>query len=183
MGGFANMASVNAYARFNQLHFTRYLNALNKTVSIVKMEKNDLPHRNAIRFSHLIVANISTQKYAAGYAPLNPRYREWKSQYGRSGKEFWALFNKLIGRVAAFKVAGGWMGGIEAGEMTGGTSWYGRGDYGHSVDIGEYARFLEFGRSRQPARPLFQPTTVEYWRDGFVKEGIQSLRKVKGGWK
>jgi len=177
------MASVNAYARFNQLHFIRWNNALTRTSSILKLEKNDLPYRNAVAFSHLIVANINNQKYAAGYAPLNERYKEWKSKYGRTKKGFWALFNRLIGRVSAFKVTGGWMGGIEAGHKVSGTSWLGKGNKGHAVDIAEYARFLEFGRRRQPERPLFQPTTVEYWKEGFVKEGVQSLRKVKGAWR
>ena len=183
MGGFANMATTNAYARFNQLHLKRWIAATNRLSALLKVEKKELPYRNAVKFSLLIVHNISTQKYAGGYAPLNTRYKEWKKQYGRSRKEFWALFNNLIQRVAAFKVVGGWMGGIEAGHLVGGTSWFGKGDKGHSVDIAEYAGWLERGRSGQPARPLFQPTTEEYWKEGFVKEGIQSLRKVKGAWK
>lgn len=176
------MAKINAYARFNQLDLKRWIAAMNKINSILKTEKNELPYRNAVKFSHLIVSNISTQKYAAGYAPLNTRYKEWKEHYGRSGKEFWALFNNLIQRVSAFKVTGGWMGGIEAGMSVGETSWFGKGDKGHSVDIAQYATWLERGRSRQPARPLFEPTTEEYWKEDFVKEGAISLKKIKGAW-
>lgn len=75
------------------------------------------------------------------------------------------------------------MGGIEAGLMVGGTSWFGKGDRGHVVDVAEYARFLEFGRKGQPERPLFQPTTVEYWKDEFVKKGAESLKRVRGAWR
>lgn len=177
------MATSNAYARFNQLHLKRWIAATNRLSALLKIEKRELPYRNAVKYSLLVVENISTQKYAGGYAALNPRYREWKKQYGRSGKEFWALFNKLIQKVSAFKVAGGWMGGIESGEVVGGTSWFGKGDFGHPVDIAQYAGWLEHGRSGQPARPLFAPTTQEYWKEGFVKEGMQSQRKVKGAWK
>ena len=183
MGGFANMALSNVYVRFNKLHLARWMRATNKINSILKTEKKDLPYRNAVDFSNLLVSNISTQKYSAGYAPLNTRYREWKSKYGRSGREFWALFNRLIQRISAFKVTGGWMGGIQAGLKVGGTSWFGKGDKGHIVDIAQYARWLELGRRGQPARPLFQPTTSEYWKEGFVKRGSESLRKIKGAWK
>lgn len=176
------MATSNVYVRFNKLHLTRWTNSVNKIGSILKLEKNDLPYRNAVEFSHLIVANISTQKYAAGHAPLNTKYKEWKAKYGRSGREFWALFNKLIQRISAFKVTGGWMGGIEAGMKVGGTSWFGKGDKGHIIDIAQYARWLEFGRRNQPERPLFQPTTVEYWKEGFVKMGAESLQKIRGAW-
>ena len=74
------------------------------------------------------------------------------------------------------------MGGIQAGMKVGGTSWFGKGDKGHFVDIAQIARWLEFGRRRQSARPLFQPTTVEYWKEGFEKRGAESLRKIKGAW-
>ena len=190
MDGFVNMATSNVYIRFNRLHLARWNSAINKISSILKTEKKDLPYRNAVDFSNLIVKNISTQKYSAGYAPLNTRYREWKAKYGRSGREFWALFNRLIQRVSAYKVTGGWMGGIQAGKKVGDTSWFGKGigraskggGMGHMVDIAQIARWLEFGRRRQPGRPLFQPTTVEYWKEGFVKRGAESLRKIKGAW-
>jgi len=175
--------ALNKYARFNQLHFKRFVLALDKLNAHVKREKNDLPYRNAIKFSNLVVGNISTQKFSAAYAPLNPRYREWKNQYGRSGKEFWALFNNLIQRISAFKVKGGWMGGIEVGVVVGGTSWFGKGDRGHSVDVAQYATWLEKGRKGQPARPLFAPSTEEYSQNEFQKEGNQSLHKMKGYWK
>jgi len=177
-----NMA-LNKFVRFNQLHLKRYFAALNGISAHVKREKNDLPYRNAVAFSNLVVGNISTQKYASGYAPLNPRYKEWKKHYGRSGREFWALFNNLIQRIAAFKVKGGWMGGIEVGMVVGGTSWFGKGDRGHSVDVAQYATWLEYGRKGQPARPLFVPSTEEYWQGEFQKQGIQSLHKMKGYWK
>lgn len=183
MDGYVSMAINNPYARFNQLELKRWIAAVNKVSSVLKTEKVGLPYRNAVEFSHLVVNNISTQKYAGGYAPLNTRYREWKEQYGRSGKEFWALFNNLIQRISAFKVKGGWMGGIESGMMVGGTSWFGRGNVGHLVDVAEYARWLEEGRKGQPARPLFAPTTEEYWEDGFFKKGAESLRKIKGAWR
>jgi len=190
MGGFANMASSNVYARFNKLHLARWMKAIDKINAVLKKEKQDLPYRNAVDFSHLLVNNINSQKYSAGYAPLNTRYKEWKSKYGRSGREFWALFNRLIQRISAFKVTGGWMGGIEAGLKVGDTSWFGKGigragkggGLGHIVDVAQYARWLEFGRKRQPERPLFQPTTVEYWKEGFVKRGAESLQKIKGAW-
>lgn len=176
------MASSNVYIRFNRLHLARWNRSINKINSILKLEKNDLPFRNAVEFSNLLVDNINSQKYSAGYASLNDRYKDWKIKHGRSKKEFWSLFNRLIQRISAFKVTGGWMGGIEAGMKVGGTSWFGKGDKGHIVDVAQYARFLEFGRKGQPERPLFQPTTVEYWKDGFVKIGAESLHKIRGAW-
>ncbi len=182
MDGCANMA-LNKYARFNQLHYKRFFSALNKLNAHAKREKKDLPYRNAVEFSNLVVGNINTQKYAGGYAPLNDRYKEWKAKYGKSGKEFWALFNTLIQRIAPFKVTGGWMGGVQVGMKVGGTSWFGKGDKGHMVDVAQYATWLEEGRAGQPARPLFAPSTVEYWKGGFLKQGTQSLHKMKGYWK
>lgn len=193
MGGFASMATnKNVYIRFNRLHLIRWTNSVKRISSILKLEKKDLPYRNAVDFSHLLVSNINSQKYSAGYAPLNTRYKDWKSKYGRSGKEFWSLFNRLIQRISAFKVTGGWMGGIEAGMKVGGTSWFGKGlgrsrkgggGLGHVVDVAQYARWLEFGRRGQPKRPLFQPTTVEYWKEGFEKRGKESLYKIRGAWR
>lgn len=171
---------------FNEADVRRWVRATTKVTETVFRERGVNSHLNAIHFSNLLRRNISTQRHMGGYAPLNTRYKEWKRSYGRSGREFWALFGDLLRNISPTKIgSNAWLGGVRPGSRhSGGTSWLGRGDKtSGSRDLTEIGRFAEFGRKGQPARPIVEPTTEEYSKDRWLKEAESSLRKMANKWR
>ena len=63
-------------------------------------------------------------------------------------------------------------------------SWFGKADKGPRKEIAWYGRMGEYGRTGQPARPLFEPTLDEYLieADGIGKRAKESMRKIGNNW-
>lgn len=117
----------------------------------------------SIEYVDDIRKNIFSGRFSSTYSPYNARYEYWKYNVFKSFGSFWYLRGELVSSLKSFKVPKGWMGGIPAGVMdSGNVSWLGKGDRGRPVPIAEYARWMEYGRKGQPARPLFRPTLIEY---------------------
>jgi len=164
---------------------SRILLAVTKVKLAVELQKSQLPYYSAVDFQHLVIANLNSQKYASGYASYSEMYKEWKLEQ-QVGMKFWALYNDLVQNIKAFRVplgAGqsGWIAGVVPG-VTASISSQMWGTVKKKVLIAQYARWMEFGRKGQPARPLFGPTKNEYRRGGFPKRGQQSLNKIKWSW-
>jgi len=179
---------IGAHFKFEDI--TRWLTALARVESSAMAEAQKNPYLNSVDFCNLLRRNITTQRFAPSYAPLNPRYRIWKQQYGRSGREFWALFGDLLANIQPTKIGvgrnrpKGWLGGVVPGSKdSGGKSWLGKGDRGRSMDISKYGTWAERGRQGQPARPLIGPSTDMYEVDGFRRRGRESYLRVTGNWR
>lgn len=144
-----------------------------------------MQRRCATDYFQKIFKNIVSGKYSGGYRSYSKRYAKWKSDLNL-GLEFWVLQGDLLNALTAFQEDGGWVGGIPAGVMdSGGKSWLGRLDKGDRKDIAWYARLMEFGSSdgKQPARPLFEPTAIEYSQTEWPKRGEEALREVGDLWR
>lgn len=161
---------------------SRILFAIAKVESMVELQKTDMPYYCSVEFKNLVISNLHTQKFAGSYAPYSEIYQDWKLRQNL-GMQYWKLYMDLVENIKVFKVRRGWMAGITPGKRaTVSSSMFGKAKGTRKVLISEYARWMEFGRRGQPARPLFQPTMEEYRRDGFIKQGQKSLRRIKGGW-
>ena len=164
----------------------RVLGAINKVRSTVVREANSLPFRCANEFRFLIINNILSQKHMGGYASYSPEYKKWKRETVGS-TDFWKLFGNLIKNVSVFRIPKGgyaysWMGGITPGAYSqGGESMY--GGKGRPVLISAYGKWMEFGRSGQPARPLFEPTTKEYSAEKLPRQVRRTSISIKGSWR
>lgn len=145
-------------------------------------EQDNLPYRQAVGYVNLIRENIMTQKYAASYRPYSERYYEWKYHIFGSHGGFWFLKGHLVDSLTPFKEGKGWMGGVPPGILVEGSSWYGEGYTGRPAYVGEYARYMEYGRVGQPERPLFQPSLVEYREGGAQQEAIKTLNNIASRW-
>ena len=158
--------------------FNRYIAALDNVANAIRDEKRNLPYRCAVDFSNLLLQQISSQAYQL--ASNRKRYREWK--LGRvSHLDHWILDGDLVSSITAFRHGTGWMGGIPSGVYDkGGKSWYGGGP---PKEISRYARWLEYGRTGQPERPVVQPTTVLYRNHGYLKQLRLTKRNVESKWK
>lgn len=175
---------------FVQMDLRRILGATLKEERIVEAEVNSMQFRCATDFLSLLRRNIMTQKFAGTYARLNPKYRAWKEQYGRSGLNFWSLFGDLVKSLerrregTRTKKTSKFFVGIPRGARDkGGKSWFGKGDKGPPKSINFYATMGEYGRRGQPARPLFGPTQDEYVNSGrWAKRGVESLGKLFVAW-
>lgn len=162
--------------------YRRYLTALRRIKRKVIIEQNDFPMRCAVDYVYRVSNNISTQKFAASYSPLNERYRHWKIlQFGQD-KGFWVLRGLLQKSIKPFKVREGWFGGIDADIMAPGTSWFGEKP-GSPISIAEYGYWLEYGRRGQPARPLFRPTLDEFVEEGWQRVADFSISKMANAWR
>jgi hypothetical protein len=147
----------------------------------VIIESNDFPMRSAIDYFTRVSSNIATQKFAGDWAPLNQRYKEWKLfAFGES--RTWIMRGILQKSLTAFKVAEGWFGGVPEGVMAPGTSWFGT-EPGSPISVAQYGSWLEYGRNKQPERPLFRPTLQEFIREGWHDQIDISMTKMLWAWR
>ncbi len=170
--------------RFVSFQYKRWMRAADKLKRLALFEKEDLPRKMSIEYIDNIRNNINTGRYSSSYAPYNNRYRIWKYFVFRSAGGFWKLRGELVTSLKSYKVGKGWFGGIPANILdSGNVSWFGKGDQGRKIPIAQYAYWMEYGRTGQPARPLFGPTLIEY-SDGQAKvTALHSQRKVGKGWR
>ena len=161
----------------------RILRALTRIESKTRVQAKIVPQRSAVDFQHLVIHNLTSQRFAGGYAPYSDIYQEWKLRQ-KLGMQFWKLYGDLVQNIKVFKVGGNdWMAGVVPGVMaTVSSSMFGKAKGVRKVLISQYALWMEFGRRGQPARPLFRPTKTEYRRKGFITQGERALRRIGRGW-
>ncbi len=160
----------------------------------VHRQAEDLPRKNSIDYVMLLIRNIQTSKFSGTYASYNPRYLEWKLQYGKR-QGFHQLTGDLVNALKSFRIASkrsgvtaAYMGGITQGITdSGGKSWFGKGDKGKSKSISMYARVSEFGGNFgkggvHPKRPVFEPTAEEYSNNGMNFRVKESFNKIRNRW-
>lgn len=94
--------------------------------------------------------NITTQKFASGYMPLNIWYKLWKKQQGLSVK-FWIKFGNFFSSIVRWKQGRDWIAGTR------------------DQKIADYVKKNEFGFKNIPARPLLTPTSNEIKSKGLAK--------------
>ncbi len=160
----------------------RILKALSRIEIQVRLQAKVVPYRSAVDYQHLVIHNLTSQRFAGGYAPYSDIYRDWKLRQ-ELGMQFWKLYGDLVENIKVFKAGDNWMAGVTPGVMaTISSSMFGKAKGVRRVLISQYALWMEYGRRGQPARPLFRPTKTEYRRRGFVIQGQKSLRAIKRGW-
>ena len=170
--------------RFIETDLARYLRALDRVWSTAHRQSGIVPYLNAVDYRNMVMQNILSQKFAAGYQPYHPRYAKWKTQVVLKGSKFWMLFADLLRNLNVFRAGKGWMGGIPANVYDqDGKSWYGKGDVGKPKPIAMYGRTIEFGLNNQPPRPVFGPTRDEYVQDGWKIRGREAQQKIKVAWR
>jgi len=176
------------HIKFIGFQFKRWMRACTSEMFVANLEEDRLPYRMATDYSDLLRKNIQSGKFDSSYSPYNLRYHDWKYNIFGSKYGFWRLRGELFKSISVFKHKEGkdkgWMGGIPSGEQdSGNVSWLGKGDRGRKMPIALYARYMEFGRRGQPARPLFQPTLVEYTTGGAIEQFAKTTLKFRGAWK
>jgi len=168
----------------------RILFALAKVQSAAQIEVVDITYRSAVDYQHLVIFNISTQKFAGGWS-YSEKYGKWKREQN-VGMDFWKLFGDLIYNIKLFRIPGPfgrvqWMAGVDPTAIASRSSQM-FGKKQKQERISKYARWLEYGRpgkgegGRQPPRPVFGPTMFEYRQDGFLKQGERSLNRIGQSW-
>lgn len=187
------MHALNAI--LNPQDLKRWVRGVNGVNKEVHRQAEDLPRKNSIDYVMLLIRNIQTQKFSGTYAPYNPRYAEWKSQYGKR-QGFHQLAGDLVNALRSFRivstrsgVTAAYMGGITQGITdSGGKSWFGEGNKGKNKSISMYARVSEFGGNFgrggvHPARPVFTPTALEYDDGGRNIRSKETVSKIKNRWR
>lgn len=116
-----------------------------------------------------LVRAINTQRYAGKWEPLNKDYVAWKRSQGLSTK-IWESTEMLKRSITVYRSNNKWVVGINP-----------RIKYpGSNVSVYKVARWLEYGTSRMPARPLFRPVKQlitgrmrKYWNTFLLSKGIK----------
>lgn len=178
------LKAMKIYVSFIGSDFVRYIRALRRLSTIAGHQLNDLPYRQALDYVDLVRKNINSNRYAGRYSPYSKRYADWKYNIFKATGGFWILRGELESALKTFKIGKGWMGGLPAGVTdSGNVSWLGAGDKGRPVPIALYGQWMEYGRRGQPPRPVFQPSLDEYGSSGAIKRGIESLKRIRSGWR
>ena len=162
---------------FDKAQLNRWLSALAKVETSAKLWVEDrIQNKMAIDYYQLVVKNIVSQKFR--WTVYSTDYRDWKAKSNYPGKGFWQLTKDLMGSLTTWKDGEGYRAGIPSGAM-GGASWSPKSP---KRSISMYGWYGEYGRKKQPARPLFEPTMDEYAADGHPKRGEEALVGIGRHW-
>lgn len=128
------------------------------------------------QFAHLIadiyrdelVNAINSQRYKGQWEPLDKDYLEWKRRQGLDTR-IWIATGMLRDSISVYRSNGAWVVGINQ-----------RMRYpGSKVHMYKVLRWMEYGTSRMPARPLFRPVKRliqgrmrKYWNQFLASKGI-----------
>lgn len=157
--------------------FLRYKSALKRLKRMAIIMASDLPRRLAQRYALFVAQAITTQKYAASYAPYSPAYERWKyTTMGYTGG-FWELRGYVLRYLQAWPVGSyKWKGGIPSSIMVPKVG-------GGSISLASYAVENEYGTRKVPARPLFGPSLVDFSVTDAISELNESRLKMRGAWR
>jgi hypothetical protein len=151
-------------------------------------EQKNLTDGCAEEFKELLIQNIMMDKFAGGYRPLSPKYKEWKQKHGGL-PGFWKLWGELYNAISLRDTPKGTSVGIERDVLPARTSsLIGQDTF---TPIWKYAYYNEYGYGTmrvgfltrdQAKRPVFHPTQVEYKAIFWEKRANKSLNKFRGVW-
>lgn len=153
----------------------------------VEREKFNLPMRHAVDYRDLLSFNITSQKYASGYAPYNTRYEAWKTQYF-ANMGFHMMRSTMVSNLTVYRGRyKNWVfSGLPPGLTVPGSSWFGPPGKGKSVPVSMYAWVNEYGgnwgHGYHPARPVWRPSLQEYKTEGAINRGKESLEIIRRSW-
>ena len=165
------------YVKFKERDLRRWLRALNKVRSRVKLWGCDeMQRRCAVDYYQLVVENIMRRKHPI--PPYSEEYRKWKRKYGRMGYPSpWRLFGDLIRSLSAFRYANGWMGGVPPGLKDTG------GKLGAGGILSGPTEIVKYGSIEEARRPLFEPTMKQYAASGWRLRGKETLQVIRKAWR
>jgi hypothetical protein len=115
-----------------------------------------------------LVKAINSQRYKGRWEPLSPEYLEWKKANNMSTK-IWEATSLLKDSIGVWRSNNRYVVGIKRNIK-----------YPDSnVPVYRVARWMEFGTSKMPARPLFLPVKKlinsrlrTYWTEFLLEEGV-----------
>lgn len=115
-----------------------------------------------------LVDAINSQRYKSRWEPLTPEYLEYKRASGLS-TNIWEATSLLKESITYYKSGSSYVVGVNRNLKYPGTN----------VNVYKVIRFLEFGTSRMPARPLFMPVKRKlernmslYWIEFLQERGV-----------
>jgi hypothetical protein len=169
--------------KINPKSIRKFNRAIDRLKRKLILERENLPMYSAIDYVHRLNKNLTSQKFSASYPSYSSlRYATWKEKYFPGSLGFWHLRGFVLKSLRPFKVSGGWIGGIRGDLMVPGSSWFGEGMTGEAVRLSDIAYWMEYGRRRQPPRPLFNPTLSEFIQIGWPIVITKSISKMKATW-
>lgn len=115
-----------------------------------------------------LVSAINTQRYKSIWEPLTPGYLEYKRQNGLS-TNIWEATSLVKESITYYRSGNSYVVGVNRNLR-----------YPNSnVLVYKVIRWMEFGTSRMPARPLFLPVKRKlernmrkYWTEFLVERGV-----------
>lgn len=114
-----------------------------------------------------IIKAIESQKYSSKWAPLSPKYEEYKRKSGLSTK-IWKATGTLESSIYKLNKKDKIWIGVTSHRRYPGTS----------LTMLDMARQLEFGTSKMPSRPLFRLVVNNYTR--HIRRHWTEFKKLKG---
>jgi len=165
----------------NQADINRIVSSLKRIETTVKVQGMDtMQFKCATDFYQLVMLNI--MKRSMPRPAYSKRYRNWKYEYGWMGYPApWKLRGDLVKSLGAYRLADGYIGGVEPGAMdSGGKSWFGEGKAGGK---GPSKPIEMYGRVEENRRPIFGPSMNEYAKDGWLKRGDEMLKRIEADWR
>lgn len=115
-----------------------------------------------------LIKAINSQRYRGRWVPLSPEYAEWKRRTGLS-PNIWESTSLLKDSISVYRSNNEWVVGVNPYLRYPNSKTY----------VHKVIRYMEFGTSKMPARPLFRPVKKliegrmrKYWNEFLESHGI-----------
>jgi hypothetical protein len=138
----------------------------------------------AIEYKTLVTGAIAMQNFVTRIPRLSKVYLQWKVEHGFPQQKG-ILEHDLLNNIIAYKVPGGWFGGVDPNAKDlGNKNW---GLKGHSNPVVKYACWLEEGNREgrphtQPPRRIFIPIAKRYAKTEYPKQIDKAGQRIGARW-
>jgi len=175
---------VKLYISFKGSDLSRYAAALNRLQSDVPKIADNMCRYGAIEYKTQVIGAIAMQNFVTQIPRLKKTYLDWKVAHG-FGTQIGVLGHDLMNNIIAYKVLGGWFGGVDPiARDAGGKNWSLKGPSNYIV---KYATWLEEGNrmgrpDMQRPRRIFMPIAKRYAKTDYPKQIDKASQRVGTRW-
>jgi hypothetical protein len=172
------------YVSFKSQDLRRYVSALNRLATDTPKIADGMCRYGAIEYKTQVTEAIAMQNFVTRIPRLKKTYLDWKVAHGYT-RQIGILEHDLLNNIIAYKVPGGWFGGVDPNARdAGGKNWSLRGQ---SNSVIKYATWLEEGNrmgepDQQRPRRIFMPIARRYAKTDYPKQIDKAGQRIGSRW-
>jgi len=163
--------------------YNRWMSAVRRINNMAIDQTQTMTRHMAIDYKNLLARFISTNAFPFDLPTLSRVYVEWKREHGLPTR-IGILKGELLANLTTYPLRLGWFGGVDPRAMgSPGKNWSLKTSRRNLIL--QYAWWLEEGNreGKQKPRPIFRKTKEYYVDNGWLKQGVRALGRIRNSWR